>query len=167
MAMTELSIGQAQRMTAPAPFGLVSTLKDDGSTNLMAVSWWTYLTNHPAMIGVCLSKKGLSGLLIEKNGEFALSIVGEELKEKAEKCGTCSGRTVNKIAELGIETEKASAVAPCVVSGSRVIFECKLVSMAEAGDHVLYMGEVIALRGDPEVKHLYAFDGYARLDTVL
>ena len=164
--MTDITIAQAQRLTAPAPFGLISTLKDDGSTNLMAISWWTYLTNHPAMIGVCLSKKGLSGSLIEKNGEFALSIVGEELKEKAKKCGTCSGRTVDKAKEFGIETEKAAVVAAETVCGSRVVFECKLAGKAEAGDHVLYMGEIVALRGDPEVKQLFAFDGYARLDTV-
>lgn len=164
--MTEITIGQAQRLTAPCPFGLLSTLKEDGTTNLMAISWWTYLSNHPATIGVCLSKKGLSGSLIEKNGEFALSIVGEELKDKAIKCGRCSGRTVDKIAEFGIPTEKASVVNANVVSGSRVVFECKFVSKAEAGDHVLYMGEVTALHGDPEVKQLFAFDGYARLDTV-
>lgn len=164
--MTDITIGQAQRLTAPSPFGLLSTLKDDGSTNLMAVSWWTYLTNHPPMIGVCLSKKGYSGSLIEKNGEFALSIVGEELREKAKKCGTCSGRTIDKANEFGIETEKTAVIAPESVCGSRVVFECRLSGTAEAGDHVLYMGEVVALHGDPEVKQLFAFDGYSRLDTV-
>ena len=71
--MTDINIGQAQRLTAPCPFALLSVLRDDGSTNLMAVSWWSYLSNHPPTLGACLSKKGLSGELIRKNGEFALS----------------------------------------------------------------------------------------------
>ena len=85
--MKNISIGQAQRLTAPAPFGLLSVRRNDGGTNLMAVSWWTYLSNHPPMLGVCLSKKGLSGSLITESGEFALSIVGENLREAALNCG--------------------------------------------------------------------------------
>ena len=72
--MNKLTHGQAQRLTAPCPFGLVSTVKEDGSTNLMAVSWWCFLSNHPPMLGVCLSKKGLTGSLIEKNGEFTVNV---------------------------------------------------------------------------------------------
>ncbi len=164
--MTDITIGQAQRLTAPAPFGLLSTLRDDGGTNLMAVSWWTYLTNHPPMIGVCLSKKGLSGSLIERNGEFILNIVGESVREAALRCGSCSGRAVDKASKFGIETQPAAVVAPRAVSGSRVVFECRLAGAAEAGDHVLYMGEIVALRGDAEVPQLFAFDGYARLDAL-
>ena len=164
-AMTDIKIGQAQRLTAPNPFVLLSTLKDDGSTNLMAASWWTYLSNHPATLGVCLSKKGLSGSLIEKNKEFGLSVPGEELRESALRCGGCSGRTVNKAEEFSIPMEAAELIAPKLVSGSRVVFECKLTDTLEVGDHVLYVGEIVACRGDDSVRQLFAFDGYGRLDT--
>lgn len=164
--MQKINVGQAQKLTAPAPFGLLSTRKEDGSTNLMAVSWWTYLTNHPPMIGVCLSKKGLSGSLIEKNGEFALSIVGEQLRDAALSCGKCSGRDVNKAEKFGIELVDCESIDNKAVAASRVIFECRLVSANEAGDHVLYMGEILSVSGDPDVKQLFAYEGYARLDTV-
>ena len=55
------------------------------------------------MIGVCLGKKGASGKLIQSTGEFALNIVGEELKEAALRCGSSvwilamrSGRIVER-----------------------------------------------------------------------
>jgi len=164
--MTDINIGQAQRLTAPCPFALLSVLRDDGSTNLMAVSWWSYLSNHPPTLGACLSRKGLSGELIRKNGEFALSIVGEDLKDAALRCGTCSGRTVDKAAEFSIPLEDAACIGPKVVSGSRVVFECRLVDTKEVADHVLYIAEPVAIRGDESVRQLFAFDGYARLDTV-
>ena len=164
--MEKIAIGQAEKLTSPAPFGLLSTVKEDGSANLMAISWWTYLSNHPATVGVCLSSKGLSHSLIEKNGEFTLNIVGEELKESALKCGTCSGKTVNKPEEFGIELCSSEAVAAPSVKGSRVVFECRLVDSVPAGDHIFYIAEVINAFGDADVKHLYAFDGYGRLDTV-
>ncbi len=164
--MEDIGIGMAQRLTAPCPFALLSTLKEDGSTNLMAVSWWTYLSNHPPTVGACLSKKGLSGELIRRSGEFGLSIVGSELKEAALRCGSCSGRTADKAAQFGIPLEKAAVIAPALVAGSRVQFECRLTDVKEVADHVLYIAEVAAIHADPEKKALFAFDGYGRLDCV-
>ena len=164
--MTDINIGQAQRLTAPCHFALLSVLRDDGSTNLMAVSWWSYLSNHPPTLGACLSKKGLSGELIRKNGEFALSIVDESLKEAALRCGSCSGRTRDKAAEFGIALTDAARIAPQVVRDSRVVFECRLTDTKEVADHVLYIAEIVAIRGDAEKKALFAFDGYGRLDSV-
>ena len=164
--MDKLTIGQAERLTSPAPFGLLCTKKEDGSANLMAISWWTYLSNHPATIGVCLSGKGLSHELIEKNGEFTLSIVGESLKQSALKCGCCSGRTVNKPEEFGIELVSSETVSAPAVKDSKVIFECRLSGTAPAGDHFFYIAEVTNILGDASVSQLYAFDGYGRLDTL-
>ena len=164
--MTDITIGQAQRLTAPCPFALLSTLRPDGGTNLMAVSWWSYLSNRPPMLGACLSKKGLSGELIRQNGEFALSIVDASLKDAALRCGTYSGRTVDKAADFGIALTDAAAIAPQVVRDSRVVFECRLADTKEVSDHVLYIAEIVAIRGDAEKKALFAFDGYGRLDPV-
>lgn len=164
--MERITAAAAQRMTAPNMFALLSSLRDDGVTNLMAVSWWTFLSNHPPMVGVCLSKKGLSGSLIEKQGEFALSIVGENLREAAKKCGGCSGRTENKAEKFGIELEDAELIKAKIVSGSRVVLECRLADKLDAADHVFYSAEIVACRGDDSVRQLYAWDGYSRLDPV-
>ena len=164
--MNNIPVGQAQKLTAPAPFGLLSTKKPVGGTNLMAISWWTYLSNHPPMLGVCLSKKGLSGSLIEERGEFGLSIVGEELKDAAKRCGGVSGRNIDKAAEFGIPLAAASSISTPVVAGSRVVFECRLKDQIEAGDHIFYLAEIAAVQGDAGVRQLFAWDGYARLDPV-
>ena len=164
--MTDINIGRAQRLTAPCPFALLTTLRDDGATNVMAVSWWSYLSNHPPTLGACLSNKGLSGELIRKNGQFGLCIPGEALKEAALRCGQSSGRKLDKAAEFGIPLEDAARIAPKVVSGFRVVFECRLVDTKEVGDHTIYIAEPLAIRGDESVRALFAFDGYARLGSV-
>ena len=164
--MTEINIGQAQRLTAPAPFALLSARRTDGVDNLMAVSWWTYLSNHPPMLGVCLSKKGLSGTLIETNGCFSLSVVGETLRDAALACGRCSGREHDKAAEFGIPLTPCAAIPASFVPDSRAVFECRLVSQTEAGYHRFYLAEILACHGDADVRQVFAWDGYARLDTV-
>ena len=52
------SAAEIQKMVSPNPFGLLTALKPDGTTNIMAVSWWSFVSNHPAMVAVCLSNKG-------------------------------------------------------------------------------------------------------------
>ncbi len=164
--MMNITVAQAQKLSSPAPFGLLSVRKEDGSTNLMAVSWWTYLSNHPPMLGVCLSKKGLSHSRIEAEGEFALSLVGEDLKKSALSCGTCSGKMRNKAMEFGIELEPAEAVRCQAVKNSRVIFECRLKDSIDAGDHRFYLAEILCVRGDENIRHLFAYNGYSELNTV-
>lgn len=164
--MKDITIGQAQKMTAPAPFALLSSCDSEGKTNLMAVSWWTYLSNHPPKLGVCLSNKGYSGSLIRESGEFSVNVVSESLKDAALMCGRCSGRTTDKVSEFGIETVDASVVKAKLVADSRVSFECRLTDCFDIGDHTIYVGDIAAVHGDESKKQLYAYDGYARLDTV-
>ena len=164
--MKELSVGQAQKMTTPAPFALLSSVDGAGRTNLMAVSWWTYLSNHPVKIGACLSNKGFSGGNIRANGEFALNLVDETMKQKALDCGRCSGRDTDKAQKLGIELVDAKVIAPKVVEASKLVFECRLSDTLAVGDHTFFVADVVAIYGDESKKQLFAINGYGKLDKV-
>ena len=164
--MESVTIGAAQKLTSPNPFALVTARKPDGTTNVMALSWWTYVSNHPATLAVCLSNKGYTGSLIATDGRFALSIVGKELKEAALKAGACSGRDGDKAALLGIPLEEAEGFGPKLVSGSRLCFACTLTASYPMEDHTLYVGRIDRILADPSVEGLYAFQGYGALDTI-
>ena len=164
--MDDITIGQAQKLTSPNPFGLVTSCDAEGRTNLMALSWWTYCSNNPGTIAICLSQKGYTGSLIRANGEFALCIADAALSGAAFKCGTCSGRSVNKAEEFGIELVPASAIAPEVVKESRVVFECRVVDTVTVFDHDMFIGEIVALTADESKTALYAMEGYGRLAPV-
>lgn len=161
-----VNIGAVQKFTSPNPFALVSVQKPDGTTNLMALSWWTYVSNHPATIAVCLSKKGYTGELIQKTREFGLSVVDESLKEAAFACGTCSGRTENKPEKFNVELSDATVISTKLVKAHRVALECRLTDIMEAFDHCIYVAEVVEAHCDPDKKQLYAVKGYAALETV-
>lgn len=163
--MEVITIGQAQKLTSPNPFALLTVSKPGGGTNVMAISWWNYASNHPATITACLSMKGYSGQCIQKSGHFGLSVVGPQLKDAAMSAGARSGLGRDKAGELGIPLESCEGFSQEMVSGSRLWISCNLKDTLQVGDHILYVGEVEALRGDPSVEGLYAWDGYARLDT--
>ena len=164
--MEAITIGQAQKLTSPNPFALLTVPTPDGRTNVMALSWWTYVSNHPAMVAVCLSQKGYSGGCIAASGSFGLSVVGKALAAPAAGAGGCSGRSVDKAAELGIPLFQPEQFSLPVVEGSRVCLSCRLKDTLTVGDHVLYVGEVEAVLGDPSAEALFAMDGYARLEAL-
>ena len=161
--MDRITLREAQKLSSPNPFALVSTVDETGRDNLMALSWWMYCSNNPPTVAVCLSKRGYSGGSILARGEFALCLPNESLQEAAFRCGTCSGRDTDKAQAFGIALESASEIAPKLVSQSKVALECRLTQSLEAGDHYLFVAEVVAAHGDPAAKHLLAENGYARL----
>lgn len=161
-----VNIGNIQKLTSPHPFALVSSLKENGETNLMAISWWSYASNHPASLVICLSKKGYTHELIEKNGEFALNIVGDCVKGAAFQCGTCSGRTVDKASQFHIELKPSALIRPMLVRDSRVSLECRVAGQLTIGDHVLFSATIEEAHINEHLAHLYAFDGYARLGVI-
>lgn len=123
--MEQLTIGQAQKMTSPAPFALLSSVDETGRTNLMAVSWWTYLSNHPVKIGACLSNKGFSGGNIRAAGEFALNLVDETMKQKALECGRCSGmRSMTGCSELLVNSAEFASAQPTTLRANSMTAIC-------------------------------------------
>jgi flavin reductase (DIM6/NTAB) family NADH-FMN oxidoreductase RutF len=161
-----INIEQIQKLTSPNPFALVSTRKQDGTTNLMALSWWTYVSNRPPTVAVCLSSKGFSGELIRANGEFGLNIVNETLKEAAFLCGTCSGRTENKPEKFSIALTEPLVIGTKLVEAHKVALECRLVKAVQVSDHVMYIAEVVEGHSVPGRRQLYAINGYGVLDTI-
>jgi flavin reductase (DIM6/NTAB) family NADH-FMN oxidoreductase RutF len=159
------TIGEVQKATSPNHFCLITT-KNGSRTNIMALSWWTYVSNNPPMVAVALSKKGLSGGLIRESGEFGLCLADESIRDAAFRCGTCSGRNVDKAEMFGIELKKADIIGPMLIQNSPVSLECRMVNTVEASDHDLFLAEVIETHINPQYRALYALDGYSRLSAV-
>jgi flavin reductase (DIM6/NTAB) family NADH-FMN oxidoreductase RutF len=155
-----------QKLTSPNPFGLITCRKDNGETNLMAISWWTYVSNKPATIAVSISKKSLSNELVRKNKEFALNIVDESIREAAFLCGTRSGRVENKAEKYNIELLDAKVISTQLVKAHKVAMECRVITIIEVADHDIFVAEVVETHLNPEKEHLYAVDGYKSLDTI-
>ena len=160
----DFNISEAQKLSSPNPFCLITSCKTGCPTNLTALSWWTYASNHPATLAVFLNQKSYGSLLIKEGGEFGLCITGKSLKEAAFLCGTCSGRNTNKAEKFGIELIYSTLIHPQLIKEHRAAFECKLVQVLPVQDHNLFIGEILAFHGNPQIQALYAMDGYQRLE---
>lgn len=161
--MQKISLPLAARLTSPNPVTLVCTAKADGTPNLATVSWWTYLSFQPGMIGFAMAKTAFTGETVRANGQLILTIPGEAIADAVLGCGACSGRDTDKVKKLGLALQSLPETDISVPLHTRAAFVCRLKEYVEVGDHYLYLCEVDAVYGDASEKALFAWNGYAEI----
>ena len=124
--MNKINLPQAAKLTSPNPVSLVCTQKPDGSTNLATVSWWTYLSFNPNMIGYAMAKTSYSGEMVRNNKKVILTIPGTEIAEAVMGCGSTTGRDTDKVAQFGIELTEVEGSDIKIPVHSRVAIVCSM-----------------------------------------
>jgi len=133
--MDRITILQAQKLTSPNPFVLIAYAEEDGRTNLTAIFWWSYVSNNPPTISVCISAKGFANERIKANNALTINVVSQSLAEKAFQCGIVSGRKCSKAEKFAIELEDNVQGFPKKVKASVASMNCRVDKIVSAGDH--------------------------------
>ena len=137
----------------------IAIVKDEeGKYNPITLSW-TMLTSHepPLMaISVGLTRHSLDA--IRHAGEFVIGFPSSAMAEDAVFFGKNSGRDLDKLAERGTKTQPASVIDGVLLAEGVANFECRLVSELQTGDHVIFVGKVLAahVNARSDVGRLYA-----------
>jgi flavin reductase (DIM6/NTAB) family NADH-FMN oxidoreductase RutF len=161
--MNKINLPQAAKLTSPNPVSLVCTQKPDGSTNLATVSWWTYLSFNPNMIGYAMAKTSYSGEMVRNNKKDILTIPGTEIAEAVMGCGSTTGRDTDKVAQFGIELTEVEGSDIKIPVHSRVAIVCSMKEYHEVGDHYLYICDVEQVYGNEVEEALFAWNGYSQV----
>lgn len=161
--MEKIKLPKASVLTSPNPVTLVCTEKEDGSTNLATVSWWTYLSFNPEMIAYAMAKTSFSGERVRENKKVILTIPGAAIAKEVMGCGMSTGRDTDKIAKFGIEMQDLPETGIKVPLHSRVAIECTLKEYHEVGDHYLYICDVNNVYGNDQEEAVFAWNGYGEI----
>lgn len=125
--------------------------------NIMAASWVFPLSMDPPLFGVSVSEKRHSCDLIRKGRAFGINIPHPELREATLKCGTQSGKDIDKFKEAGLTRDEAKNVP--LIKECPVSMECEVIEDITTGDHALFVGKVIKTVKRFEAKGLYHLGG--------
>ena len=141
----ELPVSEGLRQLPVRPVYLLST-GHKRKKNIITIGMFAYFSGKPSLVGVGIAPSRYSFDLIRQSGEYVVNVVDEKLTEAVRVCGEKSGRDVDKFKLAKLTTEKGVKVkAPCIKE-SPVSIECKVVKEVETGDHVWFIGEVLATR---------------------
>ncbi len=159
--MQELTRNDAIVLTTPLAYSLVTSLGIDGKPNALGVTGIIRTSFDPFLLMISIDHSRYSHAGIDLHKEFVLHYPSAGQEQAAWICGVKSGRDIDKIEEAGLTLIKSTNVSVPTIEGVTVAFECKVVAQFETGDHTVFIGEVVATRGNPDrAQHLFVNSKY-------
>ena len=143
----------------PRPIAFVTTIAADGTANAAPFSFFTAICADPMMICFSPMRRGTDGdkkdtlANIEKNREFVVNIVSENIVKQMNDCAIEYPSTVDELEASGLKKEPSATVKPPRVKESAVHLECELHEVLHFGDHPGAGSLVIG-----KVKHAHVSD---------
>ena len=126
------------------------TTYDHGRTNVLPVVWHTPLSVRPPLVGIVIEQSRFSAEMISHSEQFAINIPARALLHHVQYLGSFSGARMDKLEATQFETFTATHVDPPLLTGCLAWIECAVQQALPMGDHVLYIGQVVAVHVDPE-----------------
>jgi flavin reductase (DIM6/NTAB) family NADH-FMN oxidoreductase RutF len=123
--------------------GLVCVRHDDG-VNVMAAEWSYFVNRDPVYAAVVLAPGSVSRDLIEKAGEFSLTLCAENLASLADFAGSFSMADLDKTTSESLRLCPPSVTATPWAAGGVVALECVVRQVVPFPVHTMYAGEVVA-----------------------
>jgi len=152
--MEEVKPSEAFNKFKPESVALVISVEKNGRPSGMTAGWHMKCSSDPPLIAVTLSKKGYTHKLIMESKEFVIAVANKELEKEIIYFGGKHGDEVDKFKETGIETEKSKFIKPPLIKKATINFECRLEKEVEAGDHIIFIGRILASYINKEKKVL-------------
>ncbi|MEU1280297.1 flavin reductase family protein [Streptomyces sp. NPDC005805] len=116
-------------------------------TAAMTLNSLTSVSLDPLLILVSVRSEGRLRPLIAAGGGFAVNVLGEEQRELAREFSS-PGRPEGRAAMRRLGAVRGAS-GHAVLPAAEASIECVLHTAHEAGDHVLFLGRVVALTCGP------------------
>jgi len=140
---SETSVREGLRKLPIRPIYLVSC-EHDGKKNIISVGMFAYFSGKPLLVGIGIAPSRYSYELIQKSKAYVVNVVDEKLVDAVRICGEKSGRDLDKFQQSKLTAAPAARIAAPIIEESPLSIECKVVQEVEIGDHVWFIGEVVA-----------------------
>jgi flavin reductase (DIM6/NTAB) family NADH-FMN oxidoreductase RutF len=149
--MKRVGVGQALKLKYPEWIDLVVSKSADGRVNVMPVGWSMITSGTPAMYAVAINKRHYTTQAIRGTRAFVIAAPAAGMGPATWYCGTHSGHDGDKIGPSGLTLVPAAHIDTPLIEGAVYNLECTLHSELETGDHILFVGEIVAAHMDEDV----------------
>jgi flavin reductase (DIM6/NTAB) family NADH-FMN oxidoreductase RutF len=146
----------------PRPIALVATVDPGGVPNLAPFSFFTVVSSNPPFIAFAPHRVGRTGSKkdtlrnVEQVGDFTVSVVTEEIAERANRCAAPLPYGDSEFDHAGLTPVAAMRVRSPLVAESPVSLECTLEEIrtygGEGGAGSLVVGRVVLMHIDPRFR---------------
>ena len=138
----ELSEMESKAIFKPKVVALVVSNSENKGPNVMTASWWMLAGYNPFRYMLAVSQKTYTHEIIEENPEFVLAAPSMELVDALTLSGMVSGRDIDKIDHLGLDTVPGDAVDVPLLADAVGNIECTVMDSFEFENCTYYFGNV-------------------------
>lgn len=145
----------------PRPIAVVGTINEDGSNNLAPFSFFTTVSAKPMIVVLGPMIKSSTGEIkdtsrnIEREKEFTISMVSENIMDEINLCSTELPYGDDEFKFSGLTPVDSEKVKAKRIKESPIHFECKLRDIIKYGDKPgagwLITGEVVKVHVREEI----------------
>jgi flavin reductase len=126
----------------------------------MTANAFSSVSLDPPLVLVCVIKDTEGSRNITSNGIFAVNVLGDA-QEPISRYFAGKDRPRGLDAFKDVPHREAVTGSP-VLDGAAAFLDCRLAATHDAGDHLIFLGEVVALGSDPDVRPLLFHGGKYR-----
>lgn len=140
-------------ITSNGPFG----------HNIMSAEWTHHVSYSPGMIMINVGYDKATEKNILKTKEFGVNLAASDQDIISSIAGGSSGKEIDKISalkDLGVEFYKAAEIDVMMVKDAVLNAECKLIKSEKMGDHMMFVGEVVAISTNEKKPIIYSDGKY-------
>ena len=123
-----------------------------GRANPVTLGWTMIVSGTPPMMAIAVAKKHYSIEAITHSKSFTIAFPSAEMAEAALFFGSRSGRDTDKFAEFDCKTAPAKSIDSVLLADAVANFECTLESQVPAGDHIVFIGQIVCSHMNTEPK---------------
>ena len=127
----------------PVPVVLITSKNSEGKDNVFTVAWTGTICTKPPMLYISIRPERLSYEYIKETMEFTVKVFLRRLTRETDYCGVRSGRTNDKIKEMGFTLKEGKEVKSSYIEECPVNIECKVKQIIPLGTHDLFLAEVL------------------------
>ncbi len=122
---------------------VVTVMRDDQSVHGMTANSFTSVSLEPLEILVCIGRRALAHGFILSRKNFAINVLSED-QEPLARFFARPEQDLAAARSLGVEFHTTTRGTP-ILRESLVQLDCRLTSSVDAGDHTIFIGEVVDL----------------------
>ena len=128
----------------------------------MTANAFSSVSLDPPLVLICVISGTVGAEIIERNGVFAVNVLGAH-QEPISRYFASRERPSGRAAFVELPYFTAVTGAP-ILERSSAYLDCRVTNKHEAGDHLIFIGEVVGLGVDPSIRPLVFHGGqYAAL----
>lgn len=148
---------QVSARLLPEPVAIAIARDERGCHNPITLCWFMPTSHDPPLVAISIGRTRHSLAALRHARAFVLSIPAAGMGRDAAFHGSHSGRDVDKLAVCGTRTRPATRIDSVLLMEAAANLECVLEAEHEAGDHVVFIGRVVAahVHADPAVRRLF------------